>query len=161
MKKEKKKILKDICFLSFLFCFFLFTRLVIQPVTVVGNSMEPTLEEYQMLLADRTVKAEEYERNDIVVVKVDNMHVIKRVIGLPGETVQIIDSNIYINNEKIEDVYVGNDFESRNLSTPITLQNNEFIVLGDNRNFSYDSRDFGPVFYEDFVGRIIDFNNKY
>lgn len=155
MKPQKKKILKDICFLSFLFCVFIFTRTVIQPVTVVGQSMEPTLKEYQMLLADRTVKAEEYERNDIVVARIDNMHVIKRVIGLPGETVQIKDSSIYINGEKIEDVYTGEPFDSRGLSNAVTLKENEYIIIGDNRNNSSDSRDFGAVHIDDFVGKIL------
>ena len=155
MKPQKKKILKDICFLSFLFCVFIFTRTVIQPVTVIGQSMEPTLKEYRMLLADRTVEAEEYERNDIVVARVDNAHLIKRIIGLPGETIQIKDSHIYVNGEKIEDVYVGDDFESRGLSEPITLKEKEYIIMGDNRNNSYDSRDFGAVHIDDFVGKIL------
>lgn len=122
---------------------------------VVGQSMEPTLKEYRMLLADRTVKAEEYERNDIVVARVDNSYLIKRIIGLPGETVQIKDSNIYINGEKIEDIYVGDNFESRGLSKPVTLKEDEYIIMGDNRNNSYDSRDFGAVKFDVLAGRIL------
>lgn len=81
---------------------------------------------------------------------------IKRVIGLPGETVQIVGSDILINGEVLEESY-GKDPISRagEASEPITLEENEYFVLGDNRTVSEDSRTFGPVSSENICGRVI------
>lgn len=81
---------------------------------------------------------------------------IKRVIGLPGETVQIVGSDILINGEVLEETY-GKDPISRAgvASEPITLEENEYFVLGDNRTVSEDSRTFGPVSSENICGRVI------
>lgn len=81
---------------------------------------------------------------------------IKRVIGLPGETVQIVGSDILINGEVLEESY-GKDPISRAgvASEPITLEENEYFVLGDNRTVSEDSRTFGPVSSENICGRVI------
>lgn len=81
---------------------------------------------------------------------------IKRVIVLPGETVQIVGSDILINGEVLEESY-GKDPISRAgvASEPITLEENEYFVLGDNRTVSEDSRTFGPVSSENICGRVI------
>lgn len=154
MKEQKKRILKDICFLSFLLCVFIFSRTVIQPVFVVGESMEPTLKEKQLLLADRTATAEDYERGSIVIADVDDKFLIKRIIATPGDTIQIINSDIYINGTLFDDV-CDEDFEAGILSQKITLKENEYIILGDNRNNSYDSRDFGAITESDIIAKVI------
>ena len=81
---------------------------------------------------------------------------IKRVIGLPGETVQIVGSDILINGEVLEETY-GKDPISRAgvASEPITLEENEYFVLGDNREVCEDSRTFGPVSGENICGKGI------
>ena len=65
---------------------------------------------------------------------------VKRVIGLPGEEIQIVDSKIYINGEEIEDRYCDGNFESGSASSTIKINDNEYFVMGDNRHLSQDSR---------------------
>lgn len=81
---------------------------------------------------------------------------IKRVIGLPGETVQIVGSDILINGEVLEESYGKDPISCAGVaSEPITLEENEYFVLGDNRTVSEDSRTFGPVSSENICGKVI------
>lgn len=99
-------------------------------------------------------KLSKIERFDVVVLTEadNNEKIIKRVIGMPGDSVAIKDGNIYINDEKIEDKYaygVTSDYER------ITLDDDEYFILGDNRLISKDSRYFGPIKGEDIKGKVI------
>ena len=90
------------------------------------------------------------DRFDIVVVKTDNNRIIKRVIGLPGESVMYEDGKLYINGKYVEDSYSlseTKDFEN------IVLKEDEYFVLGDNREVSKDSRMIGPVKKEQILGK--------
>ena len=154
--KEKKKfdwffpILILVVIASYFFNSYLF-----QLAFVNGDSMLPTMENRQLLIINKFQPVEEYERGDIIIFDNEGRKLIKRLIAFPGETVQIVDNNIFINGEKIED-YVDVDMESYGkLEKPLTLKENEYILLGDNRNNSYDSREIGPVNVEKFVGRIV------
>lgn len=114
---------------------------VITPVKVNGNSMYPTLEGNEIMLLN---KLGSIDRFDIVVVELDGEenHLIKRVIGLPGDTIEISNNEIYINGELLEDEYgYGITYNI----DPITLESDEYFVLGDNRIISLDSRSFGTV----------------
>lgn len=98
------------------------------------------------------------KRFDVVVYRSDlseDEYIIKRVIGLPGEEIQIIDSRIYINGEEIEDKYHKGSFESGAASQTIKIGEDEYFVMGDNRNLSQDSRFeyVGNVKREDIIGR--------
>ena len=133
----------------------LFIIFVAQLAVVSGSSMEPTLEDRNLVLMEKISK--EYERYDIVIAKPSNIHIIKRVIGLPSETIQIIDNDIYINDEKITDS-VDVKMEDYGLAAEkITLKDNEYFVMGDNRNNSYDSRaeDLGPITVDKIKGKVI------
>jgi signal peptidase I len=112
----------------------------------VGQSMEPTLASGDNVLTNRLVyKLMEPKRGDLVVFKpngnVNSHYYIKRVVGLPGETVQIIDGFIYINGEVlVEEIKFDKIEFAGTAEDAIKLGEDEFFVLGDNRNASEDSR---------------------
>lgn len=124
---------------------------VITPVRVQGPSMKNTLENGDILLL---YKLGNLHRNDIAVLKdvTDDEAIIKRVIGLPGETIEIIDSIIYIDGKVIEDKHAFGDTRDY---AKTTLANDEYFLLGDNRTVSKDSRYFGPVKKSNIKGKVI------
>ncbi len=131
-----------------------------QRTVVDGDSMNNTLENGDNLVVDKlSYRFSDIDRFDIVVFRYHNdkkLFYIKRVIGLPGETVQIIGDDIYINGEVLEEDYGKEAMLSAGCaSEPITLGEDEYFVLGDNRNDSSDSRDpsVGNVQSEWIVGR--------
>ena len=109
---------------------------------VIGTSMTPTLADGDQLIVEKvSYYFSEPKRYDIIVFpypEEPDKHYIKRIIGLPGETVQIIDGYVYINGELLDEHY-GNEVMN-NASDPIVLGEDEYFVLGDNRNNSEDSR---------------------
>ena len=125
---------------------FLLLNYVAQRVLVDGTSMNPTLQDQDSVLVEKlSYRFGDPERYDIVVFKYlgkDDTYYIKRIIGLPGETVQIIDGYVYIDGELLETDIYGNDvmLSAGRASEPITLGEYENFVLGDNRNGSSDSR---------------------
>lgn len=160
------KDLKDILFTSFYFllvlCAIYFViNYVGQKVQVVGSSMYPTLENRDNMLVDKlTYRFNDPQRFDIIVFPYKyekNTYYIKRIIGMPGETVQIDEAgNIYIDGEILQEGYGREVINNPGLAyTQIALGENEYFVLGDNRNNSQDSRDpnVGNIKKSDIVGR--------
>jgi signal peptidase I len=151
----------------YLLCVLVFTWLlitfVIQRTEVDGHSMEPTLSDGDNLFVDKlSYRFRDPERFDIIVFPFQykkDIYYIKRIIGLPGETVQIdTDGNIYINGEILEESYGKEVIKPENIgraSEPITLGDDEYFVMGDNRNNSSDSRLelVGNIHRKDIVGR--------
>jgi len=135
---------------------------LIQPFFVKGASMEPNYDDGQYLIIDElSYKLREPSRGEVVVFRYPantKEFFIKRIIGLPGETVDLSGQNITIKNKENPDGFVLD--ESGYLRQPAnyedyktTLRNDEFFVMGDNRSASLDSRRFGPVQKKYFVGR--------
>lgn len=121
---------------------------VFYPIRIVGNSMFPTLHNGDLALCSRFTNI---DRFDVVVVNVDNMKIIKRVIGLPNETIEYKDNKLYINGEHVQDVYNNGytkDFKH-------SLKDNEYFCLGDNRENSKDSREYGGFTRNQIVGEKI------
>jgi signal peptidase I len=116
-----------------------------QRTVVSGESMYSTLEDGDNLIVDKlTYRFEDIDRFDIVVFRYQNSDTfyIKRIIGLPGETIRIEDDNIYINGELLEESYGYEPMEDAGIAeNEIVLGDDEYFVLGDNRNASKDSRD--------------------
>lgn len=140
---------------------FLLVHFVIQRCDVGGSSMVPTLTDGDQLLMDKiSYRFRDPERFDIIVFPYeysDNTYFIKRVIGLPGETVQIDTAGtIYINGEPLEEHYGAEVILYPGLAEEeIHLDDDEYFVLGDNRNVSEDSRypDVGNIKRERIMGR--------
>lgn len=127
-----------------------------------GNSMNSVLMDRERVIISKiAVKLGKINRFDIVVLKRPNepeKSIIKRVIGLPGETVEIKEGDIYINGKKLFQPFLEKreDFAYRasNMS-PLQLREGYYFVMGDNRPVSRDSRSFGPVPGDDIYGKTI------
>lgn len=124
---------------------------IITPVRVDGDSMKNTLKNGDILLL---YKLSSIDRFDIIVLdeEKDNEKIIKRVIGLPGETVAIKKGKIYINDKVIDDEYAYGETSDYN---KVTLRDDEYFMLGDNRLISKDSRYFGPIKDNEIKGKIV------
>ena len=124
---------------------------IITPVRVDGDSMKNTLKNGDILLL---YKLSSIDRFDIIVLEEekDNEKIIKRVIGLPGETVAIKKGKIYINDKVIDDEYAYGETSDYN---KVTLKDDEYFILGDNRLISKDSRYFGPIKDNEIKGKIV------
>ena len=124
---------------------------IITPVRVDGDSMKNTLKNGDILLL---YKLSSIDRFDIIVLdeEKDNEKIIKRVIGMPGESVAIKKGKIYINDKVIDDEYAYGETSDYN---KVTLRDNEYFILGDNRLISKDSRYFGPIKENEIKGKIV------
>lgn len=120
-------------------------------VIVNGPSMQPTFHENDICWA---IKNYELERYDVVVTNAEKgKHLIKRVIGLPGDQIKIQDGTVFINDEKINTEY--DFFTESNGSVEYVCGDNEYFLLGDNRQNSSDSRKLGNFDRESIKGKVV------
>lgn len=143
----------------------IFIKTFIVDLTIVkGHSMDNTLAEDDILFVDKvTNNFCKYDYGDIVVLKSPDVEknpkkefYIKRIIGLPGDTVNIFGGSVYINGEKISEDYINSDITYKGYGgDEFVLDNDEYFVMGDNRmlNASNDSRNFGAIKGDNLVGR--------
>ncbi len=162
MKKVLRELLSTSLYLLVVLCItYLVIHFVGQRTQVSGSSMEPKLSNNDNLIVDKiTYRFKDPERYDIIVFPFeyeDNTYYIKRIIGLPGETVYIDnEGTIFINDTALDEAY-GREIikEPGRAYEPITLGEDEYFVMGDNRNNSTDSRDpsVGNVKKDRIIGR--------
>lgn len=133
-----------------------------QPFIVDGTSMEPNFHDKEYLLVNKlSFKIRPPKRGDVVIfIAPDNPQYdyIKRVIGLPGETVLIRNNKVYINDNLLDEKYLSSDIKTvvdqdEDATLTRTLGQNEYFVMGDNRPHSTDSRSFGVLPKTNLVGR--------
>ena len=162
MKNILKEILSISVYLLLVFCAaYLIVTYVGQRTQVSGSSMETTLSDGDHLIVDKiSYRFSDPERFDIIVFPFQydtDTYYIKRIIGMPGETVQIDESgNIYIDGELLEESYGREVIQNPGrASDPVRLGEDEYFVMGDNRNNSSDSRDpaVGNIHRRDIIGR--------
>lgn len=130
-----------------------------QPVKVEGTSMAPLLSNQERIFINKFVyRFEPIERGDVVVFwyPLDrSKSFIKRVVGLPGETVEIRSGNLYINGIELAEPYVPASYLDSSKYPPTVIPQSEYFVMGDHRDSSNDSRVFGPVPRQFIYGKAV------
>jgi len=173
-KQKPKRTLKSyigeglIYIALIILCVYVVPNYVIQRTVVDGESMEDTLHDGESLLIDKiSYRFKDPNRYDIIVFypkgREVNEYYVKRIYGLPGETIQIKNNDIYSNGEKIDDPYAKDATDPGIAAEPYTLEDDEYFVLGDHRSMSLDSRSTpddmqqgpGPVKFKNIAGRVI------
>ena len=163
-QKYRKIITECLTYVIIIFlCVFIVPKYIVQRTIVKGTSMENTLHNGDNLLVEKvSYLFSDPERFDIVVFypygKDEEEYYVKRVIGLPGETIQIIGSDIFIDGEKLDENYGKEPITYAGIaSSPYKLNDDEFFVIGDNRTASFDSRyvEIGPVTRDKLSGQVI------
>lgn len=157
-EEKKKKFLSNIATVCITVAIVSLIMIFVgQFVVISGESMLPTYENGNVVFVEKI--SNNFNRFDIITVTPEKLNhiIVKRVIGIPGDTVQIIDGFVYINNKQIDDIITDKIKDAGMASTPITLNENEYFILGDNRNNSYDSRfeDVGIITSDDVFGKVL------
>lgn len=146
----------SIFFIVLIVVLFVVFRFVIGLAVIGGDSMDPTLRDGNVVLYLRTVQ--NYEPGDVVSVRVPSAeYYVKRVVATGGETVELIDGQVYVDGDLLEESYAVGETneETGTVIYPYTVREGNVFVLGDNREVSMDSRAFGEVSMHQIRGKII------
>ena len=132
---------------------------IITPVIVSGNSMLPNFNDGELLLVKKIGYNEKtIKRFDVIVIKKDKEEIIKRVIGLPGEHISYKNNKLYVNDKLVQENYTHlntKDFNLEEICTCRSIPEGKYLVLGDNRPISKDSRSIGLIDEKDIVGKSV------
>lgn len=145
VKMNKKDLLLKLLLIIFSLTIILNVRLV----KIDGNSMKPTLTNGDIIFYSNNIKR--INRFDIIIFSKNNEIFIKRVIGMPGDSISYKKNTLYVNNIKVEEKYLKSITEDFNF---INISKDKYFVIGDNRLYSYDSRNFGLVDKNEIKGKM-------
>lgn len=144
---------KYIIVIIFVLLFFIFVMGLQQ---VIGPSMNPTLNEGDIIITNKFIyRFKSIERNDVVVISQDEKYMIKRIVGLPGETVEYQNNDVLINGKAYKETFTNSeteDFTIQDLGYDV-IPEDMYLVLGDNREDSLDSRTFGLISKNQIIGK--------
>jgi len=129
---------------------------LVQPFYVEGASMEPNFYQNEYLIIDEiSYRFNDKQRGEVIIFKNPqntSAYFIKRIIGLPGETVKIEDGHVFVNDQLLEESYI--ETFSSDSHDVVTLGSDQYFVMGDNRSNSLDSRQLGPIHKDYIIGRV-------
>lgn len=137
----------------------LFSHYIVQLTVVAGHSMEPTLADGDLIILDKiSSRLVNYQRDDIIVFPVpadQDKNYIKRIVGLPGDKIDIIDQCLYVNDQKLSGKNNQTIYSKGDMPFPLTVPKDLFFVLGDNRGNSKDSRltEIGLIKESEILGK--------
>ena len=157
MKEKVIDFIKEISvYVIIILIIILLKMYVISPIRVNGTSMDPTLENGDIMILNKIgYRITKIKRFDIVVIKYKDELLIKRVIGLPGEKIKYVNNTLYVNGKKLDEefdkTYTYN-FSLKEIGST-TVPDDSYFVLGDNREVSKDSRSIGFIDRENIVGK--------
>lgn len=149
-----KKYIKDNFFILFIILLFIFFAINFRTIIINGNSMASTLYNNEFHLG--TYHTNNVKDGDIVVINSNylDMQIIKRVIASPGDTFEIKNNIVYVNDIPINETYIKEAMITNDI-TKFKLANNEYFVMGDNRNNSCDSRNIGCITLDEIYLKFI------
>lgn len=162
-QKKKESPIISVFFIVGLFLFFIFPVIIffwLKPISIYGSSMNPQYLQGEYYLSDRLIYFfSQPKRGEVIIYSHPSntgMVIISRVIGLPGETIEMRNKDVFINNVMIQEPYLQEQNSTEPLSTQYSfvLKENEYFVLGDNRKQSADSRKTGPILKSQIKGKV-------
>ncbi|MEN9604516.1 MAG: signal peptidase [Candidatus Parcubacteria bacterium] len=158
IKPQKKKEMSWKTFFLYVLLVVAIRLFVVEPHSVSGSSMTETFHDKDYLFVEKlSYKFSDPERGDVIVfnppiVERTDDRFIKRVIGIPGDTVKVEEGVTYVNGTAQRETFVAH---SSTQPASVTLKAGEYFVMGDNRAGSYDSRSWGPITKDEIQGRVL------